>query len=436
MIKRYFQNKHLVEVILRGSVAFVTRGGGFVVSYVLGIWIARQFGADGVGIYGQAVSVLTIGAVFGYMGLNQALTRYLAPLAAASKWASIRMVSWNALRFTLLISILVAVILFLLSPWIAIDILSEPRMLFPLRVMTLTVVPFSLLRVCEGLFKGIKQTFIATLAEGAIVPVGICVILLFGYFIVPELTIEHVSAAYLVSTALTAFSLIMYWRWMVPQAGVIVIDKALQTNILKAAWPIMSIDLMVQIRSRLDLLLIGYWGTSAAVGIYSTAVRMVLITGFLLDSAEVILAPKIANLYANNDFEELQKLITNVVRLLLLISIGVYSVFLAAPNLILSIFGDEFGEGATIMRIVSVAMFFQVASGPTAMLLLMTGYEKKLRNILIVTVVLSVALNFFLIPTYGALGAAITTAFAIFLSNGWSIYEVRQQTGIHMSPFR
>jgi len=56
-----------------------------------------------------------------------------------------------------------------------------------------------------------------------------------------------------------------------------------------------------------------------------------------------------------------------------------------------------------------VAQFFNSVTGPSALYLNMTGRQKKLNVILLISLLINIVLNIILVPAYGMLGAAIST---------------------------
>ena len=59
----------------------------------------------------------------------------------------------------------------------------------------------------------------------------------------------------------------------------------------------------------------------------------------------------------------------------------------------------------------------------------MTGLEKVLRNIIIVSGILNIVLNIVLIPYYGILGASIASAFSLILWNIWALLYIYNKYG-------
>jgi len=104
------------------------------------------------------------------------------------------------------------------------------------------------------------------------------------------------------------------------------------------------------------------------------------------------------------------------------------------PDLGLSLFGDEFVPAAGTLMVLTLGHFVNAATGPVGNLLMLTGYEKMMRNNIAGCSLLNIALNIFLIPKFGILGAAGATAFSLATMNVVSIILVYRYIGIIPIP--
>ena len=105
-------------------------------------------------------------------------------------------------------------------------------------------------------------------------------------------------------------------------------------------------------------------------------------------------------------------------------------VLLAAPGFILQLFDAQFAEGAWLLRILALGQLVNVATGSVGYLLMMTGHEKLMRNNIAVWAVVNLAGNLVLVPRYGTVGAAVSTAFCLAFMNIVSYVLVRQKLKI------
>ena len=100
---------------------------------------------------------------------------------------------------------------------------------------------------------------------------------------------------------------------------------------------------------------------------------------------------------------------------------------------ILSLWGKEFTNAKNCLIILCVGQFFNIGTGAVGYLLSMTGHEKVLRNITILSLILSVLLNLVLINLIGILGAAIATSSVIIINNLVKAFFVYKKIGISIN---
>jgi O-antigen/teichoic acid export membrane protein len=101
------------------------------------------------------------------------------------------------------------------------------------------------------------------------------------------------------------------------------------------------------------------------------------------------------------------------------------------PAAILRIFGEDFAAGATALTVLAFATMVGAATGTCQGMLDMTGHTRlKLFNTVMNTVLL-IGVGALLIPSYGAVGAAIASLVAIGAVNVASVIEVWVTERVH-----
>jgi O-antigen/teichoic acid export membrane protein len=146
-------------------------------------------------------------------------------------------------------------------------------------------------------------------------------------------------------------------------------------------------------------------------------------------------APKIAALFEENKITELEEMIQKVTFFLFIIGLLSLLLFLFFGNFLLSMWGNEFNSAYSILIILSIGQFFNLSTGAVGVLLVMTGHEKILSKISVNFLFLNLILNFVLISNFGALGAAVSTAFCVISQNLLKLYYVKIKLNIKTIKF-
>jgi O-antigen/teichoic acid export membrane protein len=103
------------------------------------------------------------------------------------------------------------------------------------------------------------------------------------------------------------------------------------------------------------------------------------------------------------------------------------------PREILAIFGPAFPIAAAVTIVLALGKTIDVATGPCAMMLNMSGRPALNMADNVAALVLNVGLNLWLIPRYGIIGSAVAWAAALGVVNLGRLFQVRWKMG--MWPF-
>ena len=182
-------------------------------------------------------------------------------------------------------------------------------------------------------------------------------------------------------------------------------------------------------------IIIGVYLVAEQVAFFSVAQRIALLTSFILMAVNLVVAPKFANFNAKNDLEGIRKTALFSVRLLVLSALPIVLFMLLLPEFLMGLFGEQFKQGAVILQILVLGQAINVITGSVGFLLMMSGNERDMRFVTIISgcgVLLSVPL---FTSLYGAMGAALATAFFISLQNLLAVYFVKKRLGFNTLKF-
>ncbi len=156
---------------------------------------------------------------------------------------------------------------------------------------------------------------------------------------------------------------------------------------------------------------------------------------YITIAAELIVAPIMSRLYIKGDKERLRLIVNKAVRLSFALSLPIGGIFLTVGSDILNIFGHDFILANGALMILVVGKLISIALGSGGLLLGMTGYERKLAQIIVGISLLNILFNALLIPKFGVQGAALATSMSLILMqvilSAYAIMEI----GIDVSIF-
>ena len=357
------------------------------------VW-SRVYGQVGIGQYSFAVAVSGFFAAFAGFGLYpysvKELARSRAPLAT---------VYGRILSLRLLLTVAALAILLLVVPFLPFT-----------REFKLVIVIIGVYQLMSELVQGLTAVFVAreeahisamlgVSRKAASAAAGIAVALSGGSLVVATGMLPAISALHL----LAVYGIVTK-RYGRPA---LVASVSSIRNQVREAVPYAASRFLSQASSRVDIVLVGFLIGAGGAGVYNVAYRVVFLLALVPRFAALSLFPRASTLYADSvsDFSELYHRSLNLIVLLgLPIAAGVW---LIAPDLVLLTFGEEFREAASVLRILTVMLFFTFVSR-TAAIFLMACDRQAVRTwgYLNATWV-TVAAGLLLIPRFGIEGAAV-----------------------------
>lgn len=417
------------------AAAFSAKAAGAGLGFLTSILLARILGAGGTGIYFLALTIVGIGATIARLGLDNAVLRFASVAYDQDDKASLAALYRQSMGLVFIVGGAVALLIWLAVPHLPLggEKAAELHAILPL--MLFALVPSALIQVQGGFLKAIGKPGLATFVQSVALPMflvtGMAVIWWQGNAVLQDIVLLYTAGA-------AASVLFGMFVWCRRQPGVWSRQGKFSTRfLLRTSLPLLWVASMSLVMSWTDILVLGLWADSATVGVYGVATRIASLTAFILIAVNSVTAPRFAILYSQDKLEALERLAQRSAGLMLLAALPVIFVLLLLPEQILQVFGTDFVHGAPILRILAFGQLVNVATGSVGYLLMMTGYERLMRNTIIFSAFLNLVGNLILVPLFGAVGAAVSTSFALTFMNLLSFLLVNKKLRINtMGYFR
>lgn len=194
-----------------------------------------------------------------------------------------------------------------------------------------------------------------------------------------------------------------------PSVATLRVSAERAKSLLKDAWPLILSSIAVMIYMKIDQIMLGQMIGDEAVGIYSAATRISEVWYFIPMAIVASVFPAILEAKKRSEelyYARLQRLYDLMV--VISVAVALPMTFLSTPVVTL-LFGEAYLESGAVLAIhiwAAVFVFLGVASGK--------WFLAENRQILsfqrtALGAVANVGLNLWLIPVYGAVGAALAT---------------------------
>lgn len=421
---------HMREVLKGASSALLIRIIGTLLGFTISVLIARFLGASGSGVYFLALSVATIGATIGRVGFDNTVVRFVASYASTGDWGSVNAVYDIALKVVSAASIVVAIMIFISTPWLANNIFGKPELNIPLIFAALAIPPFSLAMIQAEALRGLRLIPLYQLIATLLISLATLLLL---YPLVIYWGTNGAVASYTVAVFLTVICARILWlnaynkkvlgsQRTIPEIHIL-------PKLLQSSWPLYGVAIMGVVMQQAATIFLGTWGSTQDVGIFNVASRVANLLLFPLFAMISILTPKFAEMYRQGDKQGLKRLAHSSSQILTLVAVSSSIIVAISAEWVLAVFGAEFIDGSTILRILLVSVIVNSATGPAANILMMSGHEYDVRRVMIISVLVMFISCIVFIPSYGSIGAAIAVMTSGIVQNVYMALVVRKEMG-------
>jgi O-antigen/teichoic acid export membrane protein len=243
-----------------------------------------------------------------------------------------------------------------------------------------------------------------------------------------------------VEFAVSAISLALIYRRL-PTSSPWRFERERASKLLRQSWAFMLSGISVIFYLRIDQVMIKHFMDDAAVGIFVAALALSQAWYFIPLSLATSLGPLVARKKAEGA-ESYDSILLWVFRVFALLSLACAGfTALISPWIIPLIFGAAYEQSATVLSIHVFSNVFVFLGIAQSMWLVNENVGHMQLQKTLLGAILSVALNWLLIPSFGLIGAAVTAviaqAFSGVLSNLWLAPKIfLMQCGIRVHADR
>lgn len=223
------------------------------------------------------------------------------------------------------------------------------------------------------------------------------------------------AASYAGEIGLGAVGLVIGYRFSGGRMSAWHSSKKRAAHLLKQSWPVIFSGMAIMVYMRLDMVMLKMMKGDYAVGLYSAATRVSEVWYFIPMAIVSSVSPAIMKVKDDEElfYGRLRKLFSLMTMTACIIG---SVVALSSHAIIRILYSTGYSGAAPVLAVhvwASVFVFLGVAQSPWDLsknLLTLSLYRT------IAGAIINIAINFFLIPRFGAMGAAIATVAAYAVS--------------------
>lgn len=391
---------------------FIGNGADVLSTFVVGIALARTFGPEVYGRYNFLMWMLTFAFLFANLGLGLVAKRFIAEAIGRQNPADARGIVQLVLRIRIISVLVICAVMMALSGLFS-RIFVDGGNSINYVLLALNLIPYSVNMVMFNIFAGFQRY-----EYGAYVMVGgnlLRVVLLVTLGVL-GFGITEVLEANLLAWAIGMLLALFLLRNITPLRSLLApspLAQDTQKSALTYALTCTGILVVSYLLwSQAEVLLMGLWCSPEEVGFYRIANQLPVMLMLLVPMVfGGVLLPVISEQFGRGDTEKIKIIYLHSSRYLMMLSLPLAagSIALARP-IVTGIWGHNYAPAILMMQIIFIPFASRgIAESASAVLQALNKVSIMLKVGLVIAI-LMVGLNVWLIPQYGALGAAIGSA--------------------------
>lgn len=380
---------------------------------LVGVWVARYLGPEHFGVFSYVLAFTAIFGGIAKLGLDGIVVRELVKFPEKRDYY-LGTAFWLKVFGAIIVLMVVAMILpfadnnyktniyiYIISLGLVFQSFEVVEFYFQAKVWAKFI---SICKVVQLLISGLIKVFLIFInAE-----------LLF-FVLVASLDVLFLGVCYYIAYKLKVKS--SFFRFF---------NLNIAFELIKNSWPLIFSSLVIMIYMRIDQIMLKEISGAYEVGIYSAAVRLSEAFYFIPMIITSSLFPLIIKNKMKSEFvyiKGLRYLYTFLVWLAIIISVPM---FFLSDWIVDFFFGSLYKQAAKVLVINIWASIFVFLGVAFSRFLLVENMTKAALSRTFFGAIVNIILNFWLIPLYGAVGAAFSTLIAQFAANiAYDIFDKR-----------
>ena len=368
------------------------------------MWMARYLGPLQFGTFNYALSFVALFSVLSTLGLDKLLNK---ELIANPEEANFILGSSFVLR------ILGSIVLCIVSISTIVILRPDDTIMLSFVIILSFTFFFSVFDIIRYWFESHVQAKYSVIANAiTLILTSIFKIIL----ILNEAPLISFIWLVLIEAIILSLLLIIIYKSQSHQISKWKFDKERTKNLLNEAWPLILAGALYVLYTRVDQIMLGEIVGDQSVGIYSAAVTIsegwIFIPGIIATS----FFPAMLNARKVNYslYVQRTKHLLNIMAFLGICA-GITIFFIATPFISLT-FGNQYLESSSILIIHIWGSIFTAMSAVSYRYFIAEGLQKSSFYRGLIGFLVNIILNYFLIPLYGGIGAAVATVISQFVA--------------------
>ena len=413
---------------VRGAgIVFVMMFASYFLGYIFRLLIARELGASSYGLVYGIIALFGFFNIFGTMGLDGALAKYIPEFRVQNKLDKIKGAILITLGCRLLFSAIICTPLIIFSDFIAIEYFNTPNASILIKIYAIGIIFAPIIATIKIGFRGFQTMgYYASIDfVKSIFVLGITFFLLMIGF--SEISpILGFTLAFIPIMPLLYFPIVMSKAFPEFPRVKANLSKKLTSQLFRFGIPVAFAGMSGVILNHTDTMMLTYFRSLEEVGHYNVGyptTKIITSVGVALTS---VLLPMSSELWTRGKKEQIGNGLRLLYKYSMLFVFPVALLMFLFPGILLRIlFGEEYVAASNVLRILSLSSIGFTLVAVNNSVISGIGKPGEVSKIMLTGAVLNLILNLTLIPAYGMEGASVATLIASVVMFSIGIKKLR-----------
>ena len=407
---------------------------GMALGFLVGIQLARGLGAAGYGVYGIAMSVVSLLLIPAEFGIPQLVVREMAGTGADPASDSPRAIlHWSA-EYVLAtcVALGLATVMIVHSGWFGLEPDLAHAIMYGLLLLPLAAMGNLMSAALRGFHRIIDGQVVELLIRPAVA--SLLLFALAVFFGSGKLSAPLAMAINCIAALLGAvYAFVRLWPMLV-RSGKLPASAGRKKAWRRSALPLALGDGMRIVSGQVGVLVLGAMASNEEVGVYRVALGIYVVATIPSALLNAACSPMLARLNSEGDMRQMRRLNAWMALFLVLSAVACILPFAVAGGWIVgTVFGMEYASATPVLLVLLAGELMAATLGHPTIVLNMMRREGVVTQWSFLSLALNLLLCWLLIPRMGAMGAGIGVGASQFL---WRLAASRyafRNFGLHTS---
>lgn len=385
-----------------------------VLRFMFSVLLSRQLGPEGVGLYGLIMPIYDLFCCIVCGGIISALSRETSAYYGTKRFEDLHKTVNISFAFILIWSILIALVMFLATPFICNFVVKDPRAIKSLWIAAPAIIFIAISTIFKGYFYGVNEVIVPSVID--ILEKAVRMIILLGiiYFFALKTIENTVAATYFSFTVGEIISFVFLYgfykksRCKIPHTNSTRTENSLQLlfNILIIAIPLAINGFLTTALQSVSTLLVprrlvaagfDYIGALEIIGKFNgMALAIVYFPLVIVNSLATVIIPDLSRKISQKDYGNINSRINEVIKICFMLGVSTIIICFTCPRLLGELFFNR-SDLAEFIKIASIASPFMYCHFSTYSILNGLGKQKVILLSSLSTAVIEIVLIYILI---------------------------------------